>query len=295
MALSRETLVVIEGRELAFVFSGVVTGEVRTAQVRVLPWRPSGVRLSPSGNFLLLAGGEGRYAAIVEVASGKLAGEIYGPDPIAACFGTLGELDLLICSRASGVLEGLTLPGMEVAFKATFHAPRRFVFDRLCVTGDQTSLGIVGHDWVEPLDRLVVLEIAELIAAPEQANDTLRAAPVIVEGDGLFVGGGEDEVGVLVRSDDVARSDELVICSTPSGRISERRTIERIEDPATQLTSTAEVVAFARDRRVSLYARAGPGGLEESAPAEYFAFDALGPRIVVWSEASGFELITLPG
>jgi hypothetical protein len=287
LALRRDRLAVVDGRDLLMSFEDVTAPRLLPDQVVTLGWHPASVQLSSSQRYVSLTAEPGNYVEVWDLHTREPVGAVSGPERVVATFVTFDGRELLVFSRRAGVLEAFALGGKELGFVAPCSMPAPFVFTALTSLEDGGTVLAVGHRFLKGADRLVSLSVRALLASPSSATEAIEA-PLAT---GFTVAGGRGEAGqFVIYCDPAGRKHNGTLTVERTGS---REVVEAFAHPAAvhgelSLLAAPTAIALVQPDRVDLVSRGGAHEVQRI-PVRIAAIDAGGARLVIVNASGEIE------
>lgn len=293
IALNRDHLAVIEGRDLLTVFNDVSAEQMLPDHVQSVGWHPGAIAFSPSHKYVQLHSEQGSYVEIWDVARRKPFAAVSGPERVALTIVTVDDRELLICSRRPGMLESYFLPDKETGFSLKWGGGEAFIVDALVPLDDGDTVAMVGHRFLEGADRVVRFSLKQLLAGAKLEDEALDRP--LTSGLAMAVGPGVN--GQLVAFKDPpsrGASGTLSVLDAASGALLETLEYAPPVEPGSQLMATESAIAVAARTRVDFLPRKALHSEKLEVVVRSVAFDPADGVAALMTEDGFLELVQLP-
>jgi hypothetical protein len=292
LALRRDRLVVVDGRDLLMSFEDVTAPRLLPNQVITLGWHPAQVAMSPSQRYVSLAAEPGNYVEVWDLQTREPVGAVSGPERVTSTFVAFEGRELLVFSRRAGVLEAFALGGKgELGFVAPCAQPTPFVFTSLVSLEDGDGVLAVGHRYLKGADRLVQLSVRQLLASNTSAADAIEA-PLST---GFAVAGGPCGFGqIAIYCDPSGRrsTGTLTVEKTGSREVVESFPFAPQVDLDLSMVGTKHALALVGHGQLDLVSRGANRDLQR-VPVRAAAIDPESQRLVVVTSTGEIERVEL--
>jgi hypothetical protein len=297
LAYRLDRLAVIEGRDLLMSFS-LEDDRPRVREVRTIGYRACSMRLSPSRRFLVLGNEAGNWYEVRDADKLEPLSSVSAPERFQCGFASLAESDVLISAPRPGIIEVLSLPGMNLLARVRREVGRPFVVANLTAVGDGHRVAFVGHPSLGLYGTHLIVDTSLLHSGGQQLNDDLDATVSARGNLDVAVGPcGWDDVLVYEGSGTPAPTGgargALSVRKLEGGAPVEEIACDRVLGPQNSMMGTSLAVAIAFDEGVLLLPRKDLPAEARFLPARASSFDPDAGRLARITPESTVELVEL--
>jgi hypothetical protein len=294
VALRRDRLAVVEGRDLVMSLALAADGTPQIKDARPTGWSVGAIRLSPTGRYLLVSSKAGTWVEIRSPDTGEVLGTLNGPERVVAAFALLDDDEVLVASRRPGVLEVYALPSLTLEAQTKPPTGVPFVFDELVAMDDGNTVAAVVHPYLETRSTMAFLPMTEIVRTPYAVSDRLAAAMKIHHAGDLAVGPCGWDSAVVLEIDPEGSFPGLHVIKVADGSRTDYVEFESFDDNRL-IMGTSRAIAVGVADGIHVLARgADEGDPPRFAPALAYGFDSESGRAALVTPERDIVVVTLP-
>jgi hypothetical protein len=294
VALRRDRLAVVEGRDLVMSLALAADGTPQIKDARPTGWSVGAIRLSPTGRYLLVSSKTGTWVEIRSPDTGEVLGTLNGPEKVVAAFALLDDDEVLVASRRPGVLEVYALPSLTLEAQTKPPTGVPFVFDELVAMDDGNTVAAVVHPYLETRSTMAFLPMTEIVRTPYAVSDRLAAAMKIHHAGDLAVGPCGWDSAVVLEIDPEGSFPGLHVIKVADGSRTDYVEFESFDDNRL-IMGTSRAIAVGVADGIHVLARgADEGDPPRFAPALAYGFDSESGRAALVTPERDIVVVTLP-
>jgi hypothetical protein len=294
VALRRDRLAVVEGRDLVMSLALAADGTPQIKDARPTGWSVGAIRLSPTGRDLLVSSKTGTWVEIRSPDTGEVLGTLNGPEKVVAAFALLDDDEVLVASRRPGVLEVYALPSLTLEAQTKPPTGVPFVFDELVAMDDGNTVAAVVHPYLETRSTMAFLPMTEIVRTPYAVSDRLAAAMKIHHAGDLAVGPCGWDSAVVLEIDPEDSFPGLHVIKVADGSRTDYVEFESFDDNRL-IMGTSRAIAVGVADGIHVLARgADEGDPPRFAPALAYGFDSESGRAALVTPERDIVVVTLP-